>query len=162
MPAATEIITADFIYRRNQQLLAKAIDGLTDEQWSARPDGSGNSVLWLVGHLVWARSRALRLVGFTWSRPWLDQFVRGSNPAETAAYPSRTELLDAWHDLCESFPATLGEISHDALAKPVQQPSPSFDGTVGGMISFLAMHEAYHVGQVAYARRLLGKDGVVG
>jgi DinB superfamily len=162
MPAATELVTTDFIFKRNQELLTKAIDGLTDEQWNIRPLDACNSVLWLVGHIVWARSRALQLVGFTWTKPWLVQFARGSKPTESTAYPTRMEMMDAWHDLCSSFPAALGEISHDVLAKPVQQPSPSFDGTVGGMVGFLAMHESYHVGQVVYARRMLGCDEISG
>jgi uncharacterized damage-inducible protein DinB len=48
------------------------------------------------------------------------------------------------------------------MAAPAPPPSPSFDGTIGGMVSFLAMHETYHVGQVVYLRRLLGHDRVVG
>ncbi len=162
MTAATELTTAAYIFNRNQELLDKAVDGLTAEQWSTRPLETGNSALWLLGHIVWARSRALQLVGFTWTKPWLDLFARGSKPAEKPQYPSADELLDAWRDLCLTFPATLEVIPHDALAKAVKQPSPSFDGTVGGMLSFLAMHESYHVGQLAYLRRLLGGSGVVG
>lgn len=156
MPAAIELSTAAFIFKRNQDMLAKAIDGLTDEQWVARPQDSCNSVFWLVGHMVWARSRALKLVGFTWTKPWLDMFARGSKPTETPQNPSVEDMLDAWQELGTVFPATLEEIPAEVLAKPVDQPSPSFDGTVGGMVSFLSMHESYHVGQVVYVRRLLG------
>jgi uncharacterized damage-inducible protein DinB len=162
MPAATELSTAAFIFKRNQDMLAKAIDGLPDEQWNTRPQGSCNSALWLLGHIVWARSRALKLVGFTWTKPWLDMFARGSKPAETAQYPAVEELLDAWKELGSVSPATLEEIPADVLAKPVDPPSPSFDGTVGGMVSFLSMHESYHVGQLVYVRRLLDSNGVVG
>jgi uncharacterized damage-inducible protein DinB len=162
MPAATELSTAAFIFKRNQDMLAKAIDGLTDEQWVARPQDSCNSALWLLGHMVWARSRALKLLGFTWTKPWLDMFARGSKPAEASEYPTVEDLLDAWHELGSVFIATLEEIPSDVLAKPVDQPSPSFDGTVGGMVSFLSMHESYHVGQVVYVRRLLGSNGVIG
>jgi uncharacterized damage-inducible protein DinB len=160
MPATAELVTTDYIFRRNQEMLAKALEGLTDEQWVARPLGTCNSVLWIVGHIVWARSRALEIVGFTWTKPWLSQFARGSKPSETTVTPSRMEMMDAWHDLCETFPAALGEISQSILARPVQQPSPSFDGTVGGMIGFLAMHESYHVGQVVYARSLLSRNEI--
>jgi uncharacterized damage-inducible protein DinB len=156
MPAATELSVAAFIFNRNQDMLAKAIDGLTDQQWVARPQDSCNSIFWLVGHMVWARSRALKLVGFTWTKPWLDMFARGSKPVDSAQNPAVEDMLDAWQELGTVFPATLEEIPADVLAKPVDQPSPSFDGTVGGMVSFLSMHESYHVGQVVYVRRLLG------
>ena len=162
MPGPLELETASFIYKRNQDLLAKAISGLTAEQWNARPLGSCNSALWLLGPSVWARSRALKLVGFTWEKPWLDVFARGSKHASDTQYPSVEEVQDAWMDLCSTFPATLEAIPAETLAKTVQQPSPSFDGMVSGMLSFLAMHESYHVGQFVYVRRLAGGDGVVG
>ena len=162
MPVAAELCTAAYIYKRNQESLAKAIDGLTDEQWQKRPGEASNCALWIVGHMVWARSRALQFVGYTWTKPWLNLFARGAKPAEAGQYPSAEELLDAWEDLCTSLPAALEEVPEAVLSNPVQQPSPSFDGTVGGMISFLAMHETYHVGQVVYLRRLLGNDKVVG
>ena len=162
MPAATELVTAEFIYKRNQDMLAKAIDGLTAEQWNARPQGSCNSALWLLGHIVWARSRALKYAGFTWEKPWLNLFARGSKPADAANYPAAEDVLDAWQDLCSTFPAALEALLPDTLAKPVQQPSPSFDGTVGGMLSFLAMHESYHVGQFVYVKRLSGGEAPLG
>lgn len=162
MPVATELCTAAHIYKRNQELLAKAIDGLSDEQWQKRPGESSNCALWIVGHMVWSRSRALQFIGYTWTKPWLNLFERGSKPAVAAQYPSAEEVLDAWEDLCTSLPAALEEVPEDVLSKPVQQPSPSFDGTVGGMISALAMHETCHVGQVVYLRGLLAHDKVVG
>jgi hypothetical protein len=162
MPATTELITAAFIYERNQDLLAKAMEGLTEEQWSARPLEACNSALWVLGHLIWARSRALKLVGFTWTKPWLDLFARGSRPLDSKQYPPADDLLDAWEDLCSTLPATLEEIPEEVLERPVQQPSPSFNGKVGGMVSFLAMHESYHVGQMVYVRRLLGGEEAVG
>jgi uncharacterized damage-inducible protein DinB len=156
MPVAADLTTAAQIYDRNQSLLAKAVEGLTAEQWPMQPCEGANSALWIVGHIVWARSRALQLIGFTWTRPWISLFARGSKPAGAGICPSAEEVRDAWDDLCVSFPAALEQASDATLALPAQQPSPSFDGTVGGMIAFLAMHESYHVGQLVYLRRLVG------
>lgn len=156
MPVAADLTTAARIYERNQSLLAKALEGLTAEQWIMQPSEGANSALWIIGHIVWARSRALQLIGFTWTKPWISLFERGSKPAASGSYPPVEEVLDAWDDLRVSFPAALEETSDATLAVPAQQPSPSFDGTVGGMISFLAMHESYHVGQLVYVRRLVG------
>jgi uncharacterized damage-inducible protein DinB len=39
---------------------------------------------------------------------------------------------------------------------------PSADGTLGGVINFLAYHDTYHTGQVAYLRCWLGHSGVAG
>lgn len=158
MLVAAELTTAAHIYERNQSLLAKATEGFTIEQWIAQPQGA-NSALWVLGHIAWARSRALRLIGYTWTKQWLSLFERGSKPVSAPEYPPVEEVLDAWEDLCASLPAALEAASERTLAAPVQQPSPSLDGTVGGMVSFLAMHESYHVGQLAYLRRLVRAGG---
>ena len=153
MPIAAELVTASQIFRRNEALLAKAIEGLNTEQWSTRPGECSNSALWIVGHMVWARSRALKLLGTSWTAPWLQQFERGAKPTEAVKYPQADEILLAWEELSTIFPLAL---------EAAPEPSPSFDGTIGGMVSFLAMHETYHVGQVVYVRRLLGHERVVG
>ena len=162
MPIVPEFVTTAHIYKRNESMLAKAIDGLTAEQWTRRPQDSCNSALWVVGHIVWARSRALKLLGVSWTAPWLTHFERGSKPEDTSQYPSRDEVLAAWKELSDGMPPALEAASADAMAAAAPPPSPSFDGTIGGMVSFLAMHETYHVGQVVYLRRLLGDDRVAG
>ncbi len=162
MPLAPELATAAHIYNRNEAMLAKATDGLTAEQWTTRPGDCTNSALWIVGHIVWARSRALKLLGVEWTAPWLTHFERGSKPGDGAQYPPAEDVLAAWKDLSASLPTALEAAPAASLAAPAPQPSPSFDGTMGGMISFLAMHETYHVGQVVYVRRLLGHERIVG
>ena len=162
MSMPPEFVTTAHIYKRNEALLAKAIEGLTAEQWTRRPQDSCNCALWIVGHIAWARSRALKLLGVTWTAPWLTQFERGSKPEDASLYPSCDEVLAAWQELSASLPPALEAAPADAMATPAPPPSPSFDGTVGGMVSFLAMHETYHVGQIVYLRRFLGHDRVVG
>jgi uncharacterized damage-inducible protein DinB len=48
-----------------------------------------------------------------------------------------------------------------------QPPSPARQSLPGvtdltSLISFYAFHESYHVGQLGYARRLLGREGIAG
>jgi uncharacterized damage-inducible protein DinB len=162
MSLAPEFVTTAYIYKRNEAMLAKAIDGLSAEQWNERPMELSNCALWILGHIVWARSRALKLLGVNWTAPWLAHFERGSKPEDAANYPPFSEVVDAWKTLTEKMPAALEDASPEAMAAPAAQPSPSFDGTIGGMVSFLAMHETYHVGQAVYVRRLLGHERAIG
>jgi len=162
MPIAPELVTTAYIYKRNEAMLAKAIDGLSTEQWNSRPQDTSNCALWILGHIVWARSRALKMLGVDWTSPWLTYFERGSKPTDAVNYPPCEEVVAAWKELTEKMPAALEGVKPEAMAEPATQPSPSFDGTIGGMVSFLAMHETYHVGQVVYVRRLLGHDRIVG
>lgn len=162
MPITPELVTTAYIFKRNEAMLAKAFDGISTGEWTCRPQESSNCALWILGHIVWARSRALHLLGVSWSAAWLSHFERGSKPEDASQYPSCYEVLAAWKQLCESLPPALEATTTEAMAAAFPPPSPSFDGTVGGMVSFLAMHETYHVGQAVYLRRLLGHARVGG
>jgi hypothetical protein len=162
MPVASQIAHAAGSFRFNASLLEKSIEGLTLEEWQKQPGDCSNGMIWVAGHIVWARSRVLLSLGKGWSRPWLKLFERGSNPGDAANYPAPEEIVAAWHDVKATLTATLEETSAEALAVPGPEKVPSFDGMLSGVVSFMAWHEAYHVGQAAYLRRWLGRGQVAG
>ena len=43
-------------------------------------------------------------------------------------------------------------------------PGPTIAGaeTVSDLITFLAFHESYHIGQMAYVRKAIGHSGIAG
>ena len=56
----------------------------------------------------------------------------------------------------ERIQAALGRVTDADLAKPFG------DGdTVEGWLHFLQFHEAYHIGQVALLRRIVGHEGAI-
>ena len=71
MPIPSRIEHAAGAFRQNERMLAKSYDGLTQDEWHRRPSESSNNMLWIAGHLVWARSRAVASLGSSWNRPWL-------------------------------------------------------------------------------------------
>jgi uncharacterized damage-inducible protein DinB len=160
MPIPAQIAPAAGAFRQNAQMLNKSYDSLTTEEWQRRPNDTSNCILWIAGHLVWARSRAISSLGSTWTRPWLDQFARGAKPAEAAQYPSPEEILSAWKDVSESLTSAMENVTEQQLALPA--PQPSTDGKISGLVGFLSFHETYHVGQVALLRCWLGRGGIVG
>jgi hypothetical protein len=56
----------------------------------------------------------------------------------------------------------LEEIGDAELSAKCPRDFPIADKTMRGAITFLAYHEGYHVGQMAYLRKLLGKGQLVG
>jgi uncharacterized damage-inducible protein DinB len=155
MPVAREIATAAAGFAQNAGMLDKSFADLTAEDWTARPGDQCNSVLWLAGHVVWARAMTLGFLGVPWSRPWLGQFARGKF-AEAGEPPSADEMLSAWADVKQALTAALEEASAEKLAGASPDKAPSFDGTIAGTVGFMAFHETYHVGQAAYLRKWLG------
>jgi uncharacterized damage-inducible protein DinB len=162
MPIATQISSAAATYRQNGQFITKSFEGLTPEEWLRRPGEKSNSLLWIVGHVVWARSMVIGFLGSTWSRPWLSLFARGAKLVEPEQYPSLEEITLAWQDVSTCMTAAMEEASAEVLSAPAPEKSPSLDGKISGMVNFLAYHETYHVGQTAYLRTWLGHKGIVG
>jgi hypothetical protein len=162
MPVPSQIIHAAATYRMNAELLEKSFDGLTPQEWQARPGESSNAMIWVAGHIVWARSRVLHFLGAEWSTPWLAMFGRGSKPGDASEYPTPEEIVLAWKDVKAALNASLEEVSADALSAPGPERVPSYDGKLSGLVSFMAWHEGYHVGQAAYLRSWLGHGQVAG
>jgi len=162
MPVASQIDTAAHIYSQDANMITKSFDGLTVGEWTRRPNSTSNSMLWVVGHTIWARSIVLKILGVQWTRPWLALFARGAAVVEDSLYPEPEELALCWDEISAALTSALQNASIEVLSAPSAEKSPSFDGTVGGMVSFLAFHDAYHAGQAAYLRRWLGCEGVAG
>lgn len=162
MPVASQIAHAAGGFNFNAALFEKSIEGLTPEEWQKCPGDSSNPMIWIAGHIVWARSRALDFLGTKWSRPWLAQLGRGEKIADPAQCPSPEEVLLAWQDVKAALNAAMEGASEETLSAPSPPGPPTFDGKLSGLLSFLAIHESYHVGQAAYVRRWLGHGQIAG
>ncbi len=162
MPVPAVIATAAENYRFNSDFLAKMVGDLSPAEWLRRPDDKCNHISWIVGHVTWTRKQLLRRIGAEWSQPWLDLFVRGAKCDDATAYPSSDTLLDGWREVSGVLANTLDMVSADLLAQPSTQGPPSADGKISGVVSFLAIHETYHVGQASYLRGWLGHKGLMG
>ncbi len=162
MPVPSSIAAAAVSFQQNSDLLRKSFEGLTAEEWLRRPSDSSNHLLWIAGHVIWARGVVLGFLGAEWSRPWLPLFARGAKLDDSAEYPTPEEAALAWREVSARLATAMEEVSEDTLSKPSPERIPSADGKITGLVGFLAYHETYHVGQAAYLRRWLGHDGVAG
>jgi hypothetical protein len=97
-----------------------------------------------------------------WNRPWLPLFARGARIEAADQYPALDEVLAAWKEVSATLAKAMEGATAETMAMAAPEKSPSFDGKIGGMVSFLAYHETYHVGQLAYLRKWLGHGGAVG
>jgi uncharacterized damage-inducible protein DinB len=160
MPVPLQIASAAISFRQNKSLLDKSCKDLTAEEWLRSPCENSNHLLWIAGHIVWARAAVLKFLGAPeWSRPWLKQFARGKKRDDASQYPTPEEVLSAFEDLTHHVTEGLESASEETMRSPAPPNSPPGDGTTGGVINFLAFHETYHVGQLAYLRCWLGHEG---
>jgi len=139
------------------------LEGFTDEEALLQPPNGGNSVNWIVGHIIASRQATLRAVKqqATWEKQLEDRYKRGSQPVRSAdeAAASLAEMRAAFAASQEKLVHGLKALSEADLAEPAELFGST--KTRAEQIAFLQFHESYHVGQVGIMRRLVGKPGAI-
>jgi uncharacterized damage-inducible protein DinB len=160
-PVAAPIAT---IFAINDGFVLPALDGLThDELWKA-PTQRNNAMLWIAGHVVQTRAMILQLLGEPVDTGWGNLFVGGAPAAKVAEadrYPSRDEIEKAMREITPRLHLKLASLDDTYLAGPARLQVPGTK-TVADELAFFALHESYHVGQLAYVRKGLGYPGLAG
>jgi hypothetical protein len=141
-------------------LYAKALHGLDQSELTRAPSQTSNPMVWMAGHLAQSRARLARLLGAEHEVPWPSLFQRGAPPPGSETYPPITEIRRAWESAGSALRARLRTMTDAELFADLQLRIPSTDGTLRGAIVFALFHEGYHVGQMGYVRRTLGKEGI--
>jgi uncharacterized damage-inducible protein DinB len=142
-------------------LFDAALADLTDEEVGRRPSPDSNSMLWLAGHLTGSRCGLLNALGGKREFPWDELFRRGSKGSDPDRYPSIREVVTLWKDVSVEIAKRLEALTDDALKAPAPFGVPVPDKSLRGVVAFLAYHETYHIGQMAFVRKWLGKGGLV-
>ena len=143
-------------------LTDRSLEGFSETEIHIRINDISNSMLWIFGHIVQTRYLLARQIGLDMS--WSDgaPFDRGADILPVDQYPDLVEIMLAWDNISEAINKRLPELTDDDLAAELGFPLPVEEKTILTGISFLVWHESYHVGQLAYIRRLLGQDQLVG
>jgi uncharacterized damage-inducible protein DinB len=149
-------------FSTNTGLVSKALAGIRDDEWGTRPGGESNPPAWVAGHLVYSRGLLLRLLGLEWTAAWEKLVDRGVEQVPAEQYPTRDEIARAWDEVSARVAGALENVSAEALARPVANGLPSFDGKVAGAVALPGFHETYHVGQLGYLHKWLGHGSLVG
>ena len=150
------------IYKLNNGLVARALDGLGDSEMWQSPPGGGNPMAWVLGHVTEYRTVLLTLMGHPMPLEWGERvFARGSARREPATYPDRRVIEACWKATHGAMRDAFAAVTADRLAAPAKMELPGVK-TIADQIAFGAFHESYHVGQMGYVRRQLGHSAVAG
>lgn len=150
------------IYKVNSQLLLASFKEMTDDDIIRRPGGKSNSMLWIAGHVTTYRYFILRLIGLDDDCPWGELFDRGATVKADTDNPPAAEILEKWEELSGTMIEGFSRVPATVLEATSPVDLPVDDKTILGAIAFLALHESYHIGQLAYVRRFLGQSQLVG
>ena len=143
----------------------KLLADLSGDEWTFQPAAGLAHPLWLCGHLASAENLLIQVrclgkagldAGFT------AHFPIGAPVVGAAAhqYPAPDEVMSRMAEVHKSVLEDIRGMSAAQLAEPCAgkdgQPHPHYTDKAGA-ICHAARHEAFHAGQLATIRRLLGK-----
>ncbi len=141
----------------------KMLEDMRDACTTYPTPNGGNHPLWIVGHLAVTEGE---LYGMVTGEPnpveqWNVHFAPGTAPSENVEdYPPYDELLDTLQKLRSRTLKLLDELSDDDLSRAPKRNFPGGEdifGTVGQVLTAIAMHQEFHLGQIADARRAAGR-----
>jgi len=147
----------------------RAVDGLSEDQLTARPASDANPIAWLVWHLARGQDAQVSDVAGTeqvWTaQGYVDKFGLpfddgatgyGQSSDEVGAVRAPADLLvdylRAVHQQTLAFLDTVSEEDLDRVVDPRWDPPV----TLGVRLVSVVNDDTQHVGQAAYVRGLLG------
>jgi len=141
----------------NTWLFGNAVKDVQADKAGYRFDDNTNSFDRVAGHIVVARHGLASILGvdvpsLEWG-DFADVKGPGAQFAPELTCPSLNDIASKFNHITESLMAKLPEVSEEKLAEPSPFPIPGDNPTVRDLLSFLAMHETYHLGQMGLLKK---------
>jgi len=130
----------------NATLVRRALDGLDAQTAARRPIENGNSLAFLVAHVVDARAYLLGILGGDASHDWSEAFAAARGIEEMNPVPTPQQLLATFDILSARLESRLEVLDAEALNRPSGESFPTGDET----------------GQMALLHRALGRGSLSG
>jgi len=146
-------------FKLGNAFFLKGIATLDEEVAFRQAVGDTNPILWLAGHLLDCRKYLLDLFGEEREMPFGLKFREKYDPS--IDYPTLAEIQEKWVSISDELFEKMEAASDDHFATPVDWNLPNGDKTVRGAVLFYTYHEGWHMGQIAFARRAMGMEGLV-
>lgn len=145
----------------NTKILGSLTQDFTDDDFHFMSANGGNPCIWILGHIVLYRRVMIRRLGETIGESsWEEFFYRNTKAEQLDRYPSANELLTVFQKNLQPLQTRLTNLSDEGAKSDWGRKFPDGSETVLGGLNFLHFHESYHLGQIGYLRRLLGKPGL--
>ena len=135
------------MYEFSYAALNRNLIDLNHEDTVVLPDGGGNCLNWVLGHVVAARSMVLMLAGATptLTGEGMAVYQRGSHPEGTDGFADLGKLRAMFDETQKQLVPTLAALSEEALnsSVPEQHRRPPLTGSIGDALIRLHYHEGY-------------------
>lgn len=157
-------------FKLNLAYTTRLVEDLPDDQMTAQPGGFANHPKFTIGHLVTATALTGKLLGAPYDLPdgWDDLFRRKGpgDPTQpepdSKKYPHKDDLLKILDQQAVMVIDLIETITAERLGESYQWRLHHYMPTVGDVLFFQChIHHAWHIGQLAEWRRLMGYDSAL-
>lgn len=152
------------LYQMNYNYLKVNIEGISSGESLKRPEPGGNSLNWVLGHIVNSRDLILKMID---QQPVLSQsqaapYDRGAKPEKDRDLMDLEDILSALAETQDRLVNGLNNLTEEQLRKADADREEEWQRqSLADQLVFLHFHEAYHLGQTGLLRRLTGKEGAI-
>ena len=144
---------SELMLNLNSRLFINALEDVSEEQAAQRASDHNNPINWLATHTTWARFNMLALLGKPVPNPYDGMFENFKPFATTESYPALKDVKTEWNRATELLGTALSEVSEEHLEAEAPMKNPTGDFSFGGTLAFLAQHESYTIGQLAFMKK---------
>ena len=148
------------VFALNSDLLLNCLLDISETEARQCLAGGGNSIAFLAAHLTDTRHFLVMRLGSPLANPIARYLEDARSIADIREWPTLDEIRNAWLAVSSHLQDVLGGLTAAQLCEPNVHRFPLADTTRLGMIAFLAQHDSYHLGQIAFLRRQLGKTAM--
>lgn len=150
----TTITIAQFELQTNWFL--NELVNISDEQSNKQVADNLNPTKWVAGHILNTRMTLLNLLtGVASDQNFNKMFGKGTSNKIEPSFPTIDEIKLKWGVVSSELTECLRNTSSEKLLStaPFQTSIP--DKTLHGLITYMASHESYHLGQLSILKRLI-------
>lgn len=150
----------EVIFNLNERLFNNSLAGITEEHAKERISEHNNPVNWIAAHIVWARYLMLVFLGKPVQNPYQELFDNFKPYDASLTYPSIEEIKTQWQKATGLIKEAFQSVTEEQLSADAPIKNPTGDFTNGGTLAFLAQHESYTVGQLAFLKKYFTKEAM--
>lgn len=138
------------VIKSSHLVLNRNLKDITHSESLVTPQGGGNSINWILGHIIVSRDDIRELLGLEkLCGDDMKMYHRGAEARGPAEFIEFSKLVEKYNS------------SQAILEEKLKNTDLRDNDEKYRMVTFLAFHEAYHAGQTGILRRIIGKEGAI-
>ena len=156
--------TAMNILGYNAWLFQSAVKDVSADRFNYRVNDRTNAFNRLAGHVTVCRHGTGPMLQIAMPElPWgsFGEFGFGTQFDAERICPPLPEIASMFDEVTGVLMAELANVPEDVFAAPSAFDIPGENPTMRDLLSFMAMHETYHIGQMGILKKSMGGPGVM-